>query len=748
MVKKYGRLLLLVFSLFLLPMPTVSAAPNVMDEFTPESDLPETSAPVVRYNEFPIDHYQMDVYMKNKKKEEGFWSSMNPFQVDDKIMDSISTFQHQTLNGIWYGYIVLVNAGIYVMEQAFTFDLIGSMLGHVATFISEIGGPYGMGQFMSFILILTAGWLVYVFVKRQFRHAFGGLIIAAVLSGVFTLYIQNSETLLGWMNDTRNQLSNSVLNASTYNLDTSGEEQIKTDNEKYDGDITDDNTVRYGLSRIRNLMHDLLIVKPYLLLEFGSTNLAVIGGAQNQNDYTQANIQAGKDKVKILLKAKLGSAEREKFIKDNKANSMFAVDKMSQRIVLALLVFIPAIAILGMTGFMAVLVQVYGIAFLITASIGVFILMLSIFPALRSFAFQWVGRLLRFLLMSVAFTFGLVLMFSFVNIIYKVAEKNNWNYVQIIIAVLIVVATMVFLNKLLWGYKVMKQNMDRIKAHTQSQVDAITERRRIRQEQEEFATSGGYRSPGMQPVARRGYQDRATSRIMEAMQRQHAQSEHGPIKSNGKNTDPAIARTIQQANAKKDDKGGVLKKQPQSEEKAENPNSNLAVMNQIQKQQGNEPERIKKQPGGEENTQNPAVASDQGSGRSNQDEMKKIQKQQAQEFTRIKKQPQTPEQLKPEREPSTSKGQNHQELQKLKRAEAKDKQEQGSLQSKNIITFPTRQDQVAQEQEVQRQQQFNEHMKARRESAAASNEDEIKNRSQDRQIEQIQKQQSKQDNKG
>ncbi|NCT39971.1 hypothetical protein GTW56_30120 [Bacillus sp. EB93] len=109
----------------------------------------------------------------------------------------------------------------------------------------------------------------------------------------------------------------------------------------------------------------------------------------------------------------------------------------------------------------------------------------------------------------------------------------------------------------------------------------------------------------------------------------------------------------------------MLKKQPQSEEKAENPNSNLAVMNQIQKQQGNEPERIKKQPGGEENTQNPAVASDQGSGRSNQDEMKKIQKQQAQEFTRIKKQPQTPEQLKPEREPSTSKGQNHQELQKL-----------------------------------------------------------------------------------
>lgn len=311
MVKKYGRLLLLVCSLLLLPLSTVSAAPNVMDEFTPESDLPETSAPVVGYNEFPIDHYQMDVYVENKKKEEGFWSSMNPFDVDDKIVKGISTFQHQILNGIWYGYTVLVSAGIYVMEQAFTFDLIGSMLGYVATFISEIGGPYGMGQFMSFIMILTSGWLVYVFMKRQFRHAFGGLIIAALLSGVFTLYIQSSDSLLGWMNDTRNQLSNSVLNASTYNLDTSGEEQVQTDNE-IDGDIANDNTVRYGLSRIRNLMHDLLIVKPYLLLEFGSTNLAVIGGAQSQNDYTQENIQAGKDKLKSLLKAKPGSEKKRK----------------------------------------------------------------------------------------------------------------------------------------------------------------------------------------------------------------------------------------------------------------------------------------------------------------------------------------------------------------------------------------------------------------------------------------------------
>lgn len=702
-----------------------------MDELTTESDLPETSAPVVRYNEFPSDHYQMDVYVKAEEgeEEEGFWSSMNPFNVDDKVMKNISTFQQQILSGIWYGYMVLVNAGIYVMEQAFTFDLIGSMLSYVATFIGEIGGPYGIGQFMSFVLILTAGWLVYVFVQRQFRYAFGGLMIAAILSGFFTVYIQNSDTLLDWMNDSRNQLSNSVLNASTYNLDIKDEE-LKTNNVMYDGNISDETTVRYGLSRIRNLMHDLLIVKPYLLLEFGTTNLAVIGGAENSDDYTAASVQAGKDKVKSLLKAEPESAERKKFVTNNRKNSLFEPDKTNQRIVLALLVWIPAIAILGLTGFMAVQVQVYGIAFLITAAIGVFILMLSIFPALRSFAFQWVGRLLKFLLLSVAMTFGLVLMFSFVNIVYKVGGENNWNYVQTIIAVLIIVAAMVFLNKQLWGYKVMKQNMDRIKEYREKRVEEARERRR-QQEQEEY----GYvyvpaaNGPGMQPVARRNYNGKTTERMLDAIQKQYQSSVHGPIKKKAPGTESAD-----------------WNEQKIAAENRGNSSSQASIIDQIKKQQANDPDRIKKQPGSGERKTQSEVAAAKEEGQTNDsslsntnDIQKRIQGQQEQDSGRIKKQPKTPDHVKPsDANPVQSRPQ-----EQLERAKARDRQEKESYQG-NVISFPTRQtlqDQSMKEEDRQREKQLKELLKGNKEVATT------KSLNQD-QIDQVHKHQSNSDLEG
>ena len=62
-------------------------------------------------------------------------------------------------------------------------------------------------------------------------------------------------------------------------------------------------------------------------------------------------------------------------------------------------------------------------------------------PTFRSFASQWVLKLLNFLAMSVAFTFSLILMFSLVNIVYKVAEDKNWNYLSIVTGVAIVVIT-------------------------------------------------------------------------------------------------------------------------------------------------------------------------------------------------------------------------------------------------------------------------------------------------------------------
>lgn len=551
-MKKQSRFLriLLIFAICFISLniSDVSAeSPNVIDELTPKSNLPETSAPIVKYNEYPTDHYELDVYIEKEKKEEGLLDKINIFKLDEKAYSHIQTMQYELLNGIWYAYLVTVNFGIYLMEQAFTFDLVGATLEYVSVFISQIGGKSGVGQFLSFMLILTAGWLVYSFAKREIRNTFTSLIVAALLSAFFTVYVQNSDSVIRELNDTANTISNTILSSSTYSLDESAanSERTPTNNEILrESQYKDAQSAKYGLSRIRNLMHDLLIVKPYLMLEFGTTNLAVIGGAKNKNEYNKQNIDAGKEKVKSLLKEKPGSEGRKAFVKKNVKDSLFSPENTGQRIVLAFLVWIPAIVILVMVGYLSVLTQIFGIAFLITAVMGVFILLLGIFPAWRGYVKQWGGKLFAFLAMRVVYTFLLILMFSFTNIAYKVAEGNFWSYGQTVIAILIIYATAFFLQKKLFGYKLYRKHKDQAKSFIRERVDEIRGKRRQEEQQHGYGTgtyspayanSNGGWNGAQNPRVANAHDHRRISRVQDLMQKQNKNSQVAPLKRNKTN---------------------------------------------------------------------------------------------------------------------------------------------------------------------------------------------------------------------
>ncbi|MCV4329338.1 CD3337/EF1877 family mobilome membrane protein [Bacillus velezensis] len=674
-MRKKRRLLircgLLMFCiLMLIPCSAASAKPNVMDDLSPESDLPDTSAPVVKYNEYPIENYDLDIYAEDED-EGGILDaikSLNPFNIKDEVIESILAFQQTILSGLWYGYTVVVNSGLYFIEQAFTFDLIGSMIGYIADLIAEIGGPYGIGQFMGFMLILTSAWLVYTTAKKQFRHAIGGLLIAALLSGFFTLYVQNSESVLGFMNDKRLAVSNAVLSSSTYSLDSqdSGGRVKGADTPRY----TDAASSRYGLSRIRNLLHDLLIVKPYMLMEFGSTNLAIVGGAKSKSDFTQKDIEAGKEKLRTLLKTKPESDERKKFIKENLDDTMFSAEYTNQRTVLSFLIWVPAVLILAFAGLVSFLVQIYSAAFLIQASIGVFIIMAAIMPTFRSFASQWVLKLLNFLAMSVAFTFSLILMFSLVNIVYKVAEDKNWNYLSIVTGVAIVVITMIVLSSKLWGYQIVKQNLEKAREFTQKMVQNSKEQQMVKDRIQESGGGGGLYSSG------RTTSSGSPNRLQKNIDRLN-KSDKAPIKAsegtdsnkaaanlNKKADNKAADKLLKNVNSKKDKQDNRIKKQPshkdleqlsagklsdqngkgQNRDEKQSGNKNQHLINQMQKRQA-DGERIKQQPGQGENENTAVQKRPQG-----EEALQRIRRQEAQEKRRIHKQPQTPENLKPESE--------------------------------------------------------------------------------------------------
>ncbi|MDI3089984.1 type IV secretion system protein [Priestia megaterium] len=681
------KVIMLLFTLCLLcPFSSVSAAaPNVMDELMPKSDLPQTNAPLLRYNEVPLENYDIDIYTKDEQ-DSHWYDSINIFQVDEKLYNNIAAFQQQILSGIWYGYLVVVNFGIFLMEQAFTFDIIDSMLSYITVFISETGGTYGIGQFMGFMMIMVAGWLVYSFAQKKYRATISGLIVAALLSAVFTAYVQNSDQLLGQLNQARNYISGAVLTSSTYSLGDGDEDGIRKEmiQDRQEDQATqsykDTSSVRYGVSRIRNLMHDLLIVKPYLLLEFGTTNYGVIGGGKADNS-SPAQIKAGKDKVKELLSKKPGSSKRKAIIKENAKNSLFSPEHTNKRIVLSLLIWVPALVILAMVGYLATFIQIYGVGFLLTAITGVFVLFLSIFPAFRRFAKQFAMKLLGFLAMCIGLTVLLILLFSFVNISYKVASENNWAYAQTIIAVLIIVAAIFALQKQLFGYKLYDEKKQQIKQAWREKVDAIKYQDQQRQYAriEPFYTGNNVhsRSLSSQP----GTTDaRAKEHMEKAMERQSNKPtlrRNKPIDSNGNVIEDTSKRNVMPFKRQQEKEGkrnlssenGVIPN-PHKKAKENDPNYNQSVSDQMSKQQKqnqvNAP--LKAQPKSPE--QREAMKNNHSaSGNQNEQVIKKMRQQENQNQAPLKEQPQQ----------ESSSSQSSKVIEQMRRQEARSESQQAPL---------------------------------------------------------------------
>ena len=684
------KLLLLLFTLCLLyPLSSASAAaPNVMDELMPKSDLPQTNAPLLRYNEVPLENYDIDVYVKDGDEDDkGWFDSINIFDVDEKVYNNIAAFQQQILSGIWYGYLVVVNFGIFLMEQAFTFDIIDSMLSYITVFISETGGTYGIGQFMGFMMIMVAGWLVYSFAQKKYRATVSGLIVAAILSAVFTAYVQNSDQLLGQLNQARNYISGAVLTSSTYSLGDGNEDAIRKEmiqdrqEDQSMQSYKDTSSVRYGVSRIRNLMHDLLIVKPYLLLEFGTTNYGVIGGGKADNA-SSAQITAGKETVKKLLSKKPGSSKRKTIVKENANHSLFSPENTNKRIVLSLLIWIPALVILAMIGYLATFIQIYGVGFLLTAITGVFVLFLSIFPAFQRFAKQFAMKLLGFLAMCIGLTVLLILLFSFVNIAYKVASENNWAYAQTIVAVLIIVAAIFALQKQLFGYKLYDEKKQQIKQAWREKVDAIKYQDQQRQYAriEPFYTGNNVHSQSLS--SQPGTTDaRAREHMEKAMERQSNRPtlrRNKPIDKNGNVIEDTPKRNVMPFKRREEKEGkrglssenGVIPN-PHKKAKENEPNYNQSVSDQMGKQQKqnqvNAPLKAQpKSPEQQESIKNNA------SGNQNEQVMKKMRQQENQEHAPIKQQPQ---------QETSSSTQSSKVIEQMRRQEARSEKQQAPIQN-------------------------------------------------------------------
>ncbi|ULX29151.1 hypothetical protein H5U44_14535 (plasmid) [Staphylococcus aureus] len=379
-----------------------------------DDDLPEVKSNIVGYKEHNLDNYSMD-YVLEEKDDKPWYDVIG---LSEKAYNFTENSKYEILNGIWSTYKIFASVFIFLVSEAFEFTILGSIVSELADVISAIGGSSGLGKFITWAFIGVVVWLIATISKGELRKGATGVMLAIVFTALFSIYVSNAKPIIQGTSDFSQYVSNTILNTST---SVTGENQ-SDQAEASENDVSN----KEGLATMKNTLHEILIVKPWLQLEFGTTNVNEIGGGKAGEDN---KVEDGKKLINGILDHKPKSDKRNDIIKDNKKNMSVSNNYTTSRIVVAVFVYIPSF-IIGISAILfAVAKQFYELGFVVGAVVMVGVLIIAIIPSFVGYLKGTAKRTGGHLLMSIVYVFLLVLMFTLINVTYQISEEKNWNYI-------------------------------------------------------------------------------------------------------------------------------------------------------------------------------------------------------------------------------------------------------------------------------------------------------------------------------
>lgn len=439
-------------------------------------DLPEVKSNIVGYKEHNLDNYSMD-YVLEEKDDKPWYDVVG---LSEKAYNFTENSKYEILNGIWSTYKIFASIFIFLVSEAFEFTILGSIVSELADVISAIGGSSGLGKFITWAFIGVVVWLIATISKGELRKGTTGVFLAIVFTALFSIYVSNAKPIIQGTSDFSQYVSNTILNTST---SVTGENQ-SNQSEASEDDVSN----KEGLATMKNTLHEILIVKPWLQLEFGTTNVNEIGGGKVGEDN---KVEDGKKLINGILDHKPKSDKRNSIIKDNKKDMSVSNNYTTSRIVVAVFVFIPSF-IIGISAILfAVAKQFYELGFVVGSVVMVGVLIIAIIPSFVGYLKGTAKRTAGHLLMSIVYVFLLVLMFTLINVTYQISEEKNWNYIVTAISLSLICLGMLFMQG-----KLIKNDYQKVMSSIKQQ-NISEQRERARKKREENKQNN---SQGNQPV--------------------------------------------------------------------------------------------------------------------------------------------------------------------------------------------------------------------------------------------------------
>ena len=366
---------------------TVAHASGLVDDTVNADNL---------YSKYPLSNYQLDFYVDNS------WSWL-PWNWLDGIGKSVQYGLYCITNFVWTISLYLSNATGYVVQQAYKLDFINDMADSIGKSIQTLAGVTengfsSSGFYVGFLLIIILIVGVYTaytgLLKRETSkalHAVINFVVVFVLSASFIAY---APDYIKKINEFSSDISTASLDLGT---------KIMLPNSDSEG--------KDSVDLIRDSLFSIQVEQPWLLLQFGNSNIEEIG-----TDRVEALVSVSPEDEDGKTREEVVKTE----IEDNDNNNLTIPQVVNRLGMVFFLLFFN----LGITIFVFLLTGMMlfsQILFIIFAMFLPISFLLSMIPSYESMAKQAIVRVFNTIMTRAGITLIVTVAFSISSMFYNIS---------------------------------------------------------------------------------------------------------------------------------------------------------------------------------------------------------------------------------------------------------------------------------------------------------------------------------------
>ena len=381
-------LFVVALSLILLSLlGTVAHATGLVDDTINAENL---------YSKYPLSNYQLDFYVDNS------WSWL-PWNWLDGIGKSVQYGLYCITNFVWTISLYLSNATGYVVQEAYKLDFINDMADSIGKSIQTLAGVTSNGfsssgfyvGFLLLIILVVGLYVAYTgLIKRETSkalHAVINFVVVFVLSASFIAY---APDYIKKINEFSSDISTASLDLGT---------KIMLPNSDSEG--------KDSVDLIRDSLFSIQVEQPWLLLQFGNSNIEEIG-----TDRVEALVSVSPEDEDGKTREEVVKIE----IEDNDNNNLTIPQVVNRLGMVFFLLFFN----LGITIFVFLLTGMMlfsQILFIIFAMFLPISFLLSMIPSYESMAKQAIVRVFNTIMTRAGITLIVTVAFSISSMFYNIS---------------------------------------------------------------------------------------------------------------------------------------------------------------------------------------------------------------------------------------------------------------------------------------------------------------------------------------